>query len=58
MVAEGVEDAVTRDLLVDAGCDELQGYYFSRPVSAERLDQWLRRNDVVTQVGRCGVTTA
>lgn len=32
VVAEGVEDRETMDLLVKMGCDEAQGYYFSRPL--------------------------
>lgn len=31
VVAEGVENAQERDVLVDQGCDLLQGYYFARP---------------------------
>jgi diguanylate cyclase (GGDEF)-like protein len=34
IVAEGVEDAATWDLLKDVGCDIGQGYYISRPVAA------------------------
>lgn len=30
-VAEGVEDGATLQLLKSAGCDRIQGYYFSRP---------------------------
>ncbi len=43
VVAEGVENAATRDLLVTAGCDELQGYLLSRPVPAVELDRWFQR---------------
>ena len=32
VTAQGVETAVQRDLLNDLGCDEMQGYFFSRPV--------------------------
>ncbi|WP_159665951.1 bifunctional diguanylate cyclase/phosphodiesterase [Andreprevotia sp. IGB-42] len=35
VVAEGVERAEQLALLADAGCDTVQGYYFSRPVAAE-----------------------
>ncbi len=31
IVAEGVENALERDALIDAGCDLLQGYLFARP---------------------------
>ncbi|MDX6274132.1 MAG: hypothetical protein QOJ92_1342 [Frankiales bacterium] len=37
VVAEGVEDSLTRDLLVDLGCDRAQGYLLGRPVPAEEL---------------------
>ena len=32
IVAEGVEDAATWKLLIDLGCDEAQGDFFSRPL--------------------------
>ncbi len=34
-VAEGMETAAQADLLAELGCDELQGYVFSRPLSPE-----------------------
>jgi diguanylate cyclase (GGDEF)-like protein len=37
VVAEGVETKQQADFLADHGCDELQGYYFSRPVSSAVL---------------------
>jgi PAS domain S-box-containing protein len=36
-VAEGVEAEAQRDLLRKVGCSELQGYWFSRPVSANAI---------------------
>jgi EAL domain-containing protein (putative c-di-GMP-specific phosphodiesterase class I) len=39
-VAEGVEDETTLARLAELGCDQAQGYYFSRPVSLEALVQW------------------
>ena len=43
-VAEGVETQDQLELLEQAGCDEVQGYLISRPVSAEHftalLDSW------------------
>ncbi len=41
VVAEGAEDEVTCAVLADAGCDAVQGYYFSRPKTAGELQRWL-----------------
>ena len=41
VVAEGVEDAITRALLADLGCDEAQGFYISRPLRGHDLTHWL-----------------
>jgi diguanylate cyclase (GGDEF)-like protein/PAS domain S-box-containing protein len=41
VVAEGVEDAETMERLVEYGCDAAQGYFFSRPVPAGELREWL-----------------
>ena len=35
VVAEGVEDEDTLAALAALGCQQAQGYYFSRPVPAE-----------------------
>jgi EAL domain-containing protein (putative c-di-GMP-specific phosphodiesterase class I) len=36
--AEGVERLQQADILQGEGCDEVQGYYFGRPMSAEDID--------------------
>jgi len=41
VVAEGIEDQATWDLLVGMGCDVAQGYYLSRPLSPDALAHWL-----------------
>ena len=41
VVAEGVEDEIALDMLVEYGCDSAQGYFFSRPCPAAELTQWL-----------------
>ena len=41
VVAEGVEDEVTRDLLAQMGCDKVQGFLVSRPLPEDRLEDWL-----------------
>jgi diguanylate cyclase (GGDEF)-like protein len=43
VIAEGVETEQQRQFLVDAQCDELQGYYFSQPIPiAEFEARWLK----------------
>ncbi len=44
VVAEGVETAEQRDQLLRYGCDELQGYWFSRPVDAGSFSALLQEN--------------
>lgn len=41
VIAEGVEDRGTYDLLKKLGCDAAQGFYISRPLPADELDSWL-----------------
>jgi diguanylate cyclase (GGDEF)-like protein/PAS domain S-box-containing protein len=41
VIAEGVETAEQLALLAENGCDEIQGYYFSRPVDAETCARML-----------------
>ncbi|WP_433043896.1 EAL domain-containing protein [Dactylosporangium sp. CS-033363] len=41
VVAEGIETAAERDLLVTMGCDHGQGYLFSKPLSYGDASQWL-----------------
>ena len=43
VVAEGVETQRQLDLLEAAGCGCVQGYYFSRPVPAESIEDASRR---------------
>ena len=40
VVAEGAEDEVTCAILADAGCDAVQGYYFSPPLGLDDLLRW------------------
>jgi diguanylate cyclase (GGDEF)-like protein/PAS domain S-box-containing protein len=43
VVAEGVEDAASFDLLRDLGCEKAQGYFMSRPLPAQALQSWLEQ---------------
>jgi diguanylate cyclase (GGDEF)-like protein len=40
VVAEGVETEGQRDILIELGCDELQGFFFARPMTADMLLAW------------------
>ena len=40
VVAEGVETPQQRDILVELGCDELQGFLFAKPMPARLLLMW------------------
>ena len=44
VVAEGVETEGQRTILGQLGCDELQGYFFARPMPADRLLSWAHGN--------------
>jgi diguanylate cyclase (GGDEF)-like protein/PAS domain S-box-containing protein len=43
VVAEGVESEEVLNILVELGCDMAQGYYISRPITANILTQWLHQ---------------
>jgi len=41
VVAEGVQDSITRSDLTDMGCDLLQGYEICKPIPARELELWI-----------------
>lgn len=46
VVAEGVEEQSHVDFLREQSCDQLQGYFFSRPLSVEDISEKLRQEKV------------
>ncbi len=46
VVAEGVEDLVTHQALVDLGCDSAQGWYYARPAAGDAITAWLQDRTV------------
>ena len=45
VVAEGVETQEQKDFLRDLICDEMQGFYFSKPVAPDKFADLLRNHD-------------
>ena len=41
IVAEGIETKLQSAFVTSAGCDLMQGYMFSRPLSFDAMDRWL-----------------
>ena len=44
VVAEGVETEAQMSFLATNGCDQIQGYYLSRPLTVEDCGEWLKSN--------------
>lgn len=40
--AEGIEEQAQADFLIDAGCQQLQGYYYAKPAPLNKINQSLR----------------
>ena len=51
IVAEGVETPEQEKFLREHACDEMQGYYFSRPISADKFAELLRQHVPKPQPG-------
>ncbi len=57
VVAEGVEDQQILDLLEILRCDKLQGYFISRPMSADIFEDWLQNWKVYPTLTRYRMMT-
>jgi diguanylate cyclase (GGDEF)-like protein/PAS domain S-box-containing protein len=53
VVAEGVEDEASLEIVVANGCDSAQGYFFSRPRPADELTTWLAESPFGAPVEIC-----
>jgi EAL domain-containing protein (putative c-di-GMP-specific phosphodiesterase class I) len=42
VIAEGIENRATADLLISMGCEEGQGYFFGRPMPAQAFESKFR----------------
>nr|WP_324258815.1 EAL domain-containing protein [Cellvibrio fontiphilus] len=52
IVGEGIEEEQQRYFLQARGCDFGQGYYFSRPLPAPELEQFIQRQLIVSDTQR------
>ncbi|ARN73049.1 putative bifunctional diguanylate cyclase/phosphodiesterase [Oceanicoccus sagamiensis] len=50
VVAEGVETETELDVIRQLRCDEVQGYYYCRPMAAQDISEWLRSRSAVTSL--------
>ena len=50
VVAEGVETPEQESFLRDSACDQMQGYYFSKPIGADQFGELLRQHDTLAFV--------
>ncbi|MFF2886381.1 putative bifunctional diguanylate cyclase/phosphodiesterase [Paenibacillus sp. NPDC057967] len=51
VVAEGIEDPQHMALLRELGCHVMQGYYYSKPMQASAMEEWLN-NALRTTIGK------
>jgi EAL domain-containing protein (putative c-di-GMP-specific phosphodiesterase class I) len=42
VIAEGIENQFERDTLKELGCECMQGYFLSKPMHGEQLEEWLK----------------
>jgi len=49
LVAEGVEDQETLDVLASLSCNRYQGYFGCRPLSGDQFLEWFKERPVVVQ---------
>ena len=58
VVAEGIEDRATADLLRKMGCDQGQGYYYSRPIPVAEFERKYLLNEPQLSVVKSAATAA
>lgn len=52
VVAEGIEDAATANILAELGCDIAQGYYFAKPMPPATFKQLVHDESVAATAAR------
>ncbi|MEA5451945.1 bifunctional diguanylate cyclase/phosphodiesterase [Leptolyngbya sp. CCNP1308] len=56
ITAEGIEDQEQLAYLKERGCEEGQGFYFSRPLPAAALEAWLQTKTLAQQLPSLAMT--
>lgn len=56
VIAEGIETKDQLDILTDKECRKIQGYYFSKPISAGEVEREFFKPQRGTETGQRGVT--
>jgi diguanylate cyclase (GGDEF)-like protein/PAS domain S-box-containing protein len=51
VVAEGVETPAQLKYLLSIGCEKIQGYLISKPLPAEKIEEFIRNNPPLTGLG-------
>jgi len=44
IIAEGVETKEQRDFLIKNDCEDIQGYFYSKPITADKMEKYLKEN--------------
>ena len=57
IIGEGVERTEEMTTLQKLGCQDLQGYLFSKPMTAAQLERWLMENPSLHGLGRAPEST-
>lgn len=50
VIAEGVETVLQLEFLVGVGCDDFQGYFFSRPITADKFCDFVQEQLKVPEI--------
>lgn len=58
VVAEGVETEEVVAILESMHCNEAQGYYFAKPLTAVEFEKWFRLNEVRSSINDLGAIHA
>jgi len=45
LIAEGVENKIQKDYLLDNGCTNIQGYYYAKPMPWDEMSKFMKENN-------------